>query len=162
MKKTVVTLLIGLALSACGKVPKGYNGKFADAATGAKLTLEGSQGSLVTTDGRTLEAKAKALDFEALVKGEPGIYLRALADDEKKSEVFWIFPKQETRKQEFDFVWVEAEVLYSRFTAEKDEKVQQFKMIHCTDGMILLDLPSRSWNGGCPDTALEYDFVRRE
>ncbi|MCM2323561.1 MAG: hypothetical protein NDJ90_09910 [Oligoflexia bacterium] len=162
IQKALLILILAIAASACGKVPKGYNGDFVDATTGAKLTLKGSEGSLATSDGRVIEAKAQTLDFEALIEGKPGIYLRPLADDDSRMEVFWIFPQLETRKQEYDFVWVQAELLYSRFNAKQEEKVQQFKMIHCRDGMILLDLPTKTWNGGCPAGTIEYDFVRKE
>lgn len=160
IKLLALSLFVAASLSACGKIPEGYRGDFADQVTGAKLTIGGSEGELVLNNGRSLKATADTLQFDALLEGKPGIYLRSTSDNAEEMEVFWLFPRKESRKQEADFVWVEAEVMYSRMNAKDKDKVQQFRMLHCENGMLLLDLPTKSWNGGCPDGSTLYDFVR--
>lgn len=164
LNKSLLGLLMALALSACGKIPEAYRGDFQDAATGTKLKLESNAGILnVISAAGTREIKGEAddkMEFQSLVEGKPGVYLRVSDQHPDEMEVFFLFPRKETRKQEYDFAWIEAEILYTRMDPKREEKVQQFKMIHCEDGLLMLDLPTKSWNGGCPAGATEYDFVR--
>lgn len=161
-KLSLIGILLALALSACGKIPSAYQGKYLDAATGTKLSLEGNAGLLNLNSGRQVKGDATALEFQALVEGKPGIYLRSMSEDKNSIEVFFLFPRKETRKEEAGFVWLQAELLYSRMNANQKDKVQQLKMIHCEDGLLMLDMPSKTWNGGCPTGATQYDFVRSE
>lgn len=162
LKVTLSGILLAAALSACGKVPEGYQGKYQDTATGAKLTLESTSGAINLSSGREIKGDFSKLEFDGLIEGKPGIYLRTLSTDDKMNEVFFLFPRKETRKEEAGFVWLNAEILYSRMSADQKEKVQQLKMIHCEDGVLMLDLPTKTWNGGCPTGATQYDFVRKE
>lgn len=160
--KAVALAAVALAFSSCGKIPEGYRGKFRDTATGTQVTLNMASGALAFPSGRLIESDASDADFEDLLESKPGIYVRPHAEKPDLVEVFWFNPKPQTRKEESGFVWLEAEVLYSRMNSKDEDKVQQFKMIHCENGMVLLDLPSKTWNGGCPADPIEYDFVRQE
>ena len=166
MKKSIKLSLLGalvaLALSACGKIPDNYQCSFTDNATGTKLTLGGSEGALRLNTGRELKASADNLQFEALLEGKPGIYIRPAAINPDIIEIFWFQQRKTTRKTEAEFTWEESEVLYSRMDSKLKEKVNNFKMIHCENGMLMLDLSTKTWNGGCPAGKREYDFVRTD
>lgn len=160
-KLSLMGIIFALALSACGKIPEAYQGNFIDAATGTKLSLEASAGQINTTEGRVIKSDANDLDFDSLVKGKPGIYVRTTTNS-NKIEVFWLLPNVATKKQEAEFAWMEAEVFYTRMNIKANDKAQQIKMLHCTNGMILLDMPTKSWNGGCPAESQELDFRRTD
>lgn len=151
-----------LALSACGKIPEGYRGTFVDRTTGDRLELKESEGTLTLASGKTLIAKAQDYDFKTLLKGEPGIYVRATSEDKDNIEVFWIQARPETQREEAGFRWVEAEVVYTKMKGSQRDKVQAFELIRCTDGMVLLDLPNQTFNGGCPATAIRNRMVRTD
>jgi len=160
--KLLSALFVTFALSACGNIPEAYRGKFHDMATGADLTLESNKGTMVLSATRALQADASKLDFDSLVEGKPGIYVRPLEDNKDVIEVFWIYPRKETRHEDSGFVWEDAEVIYARMDTKAKDKVQQLKMMHCEDGQIMLDLPSKWWNGGCPASSTTFDFVRKD
>lgn len=159
--KAFITLTVALFASACGKIPKSYQGNYVDSNTGAKLTLSGSDGTLTTQDGRTLKSEANTLDYGALLKGQSGIYLRPSESDQDVIEIFWLLPKPETRKTENNFVWMSSEVLYTRMNTRHKNAVPNLEMVHCENGTIMLDLPSNTWNGGCPAERTDYRFLRR-
>lgn len=160
-KLNLLGILAALALSACGKIPDAYQGTYTDKATATKLTLGASEGSL-TLSGREIKGSAEDVQYDALVESKPGIYIRPSQSNANVIEVFWLQQRKETRKQEADFVWEESEVLYTRMDSKASGKVQQFKMIHCVNGMIMLDLATKTWEGGCPSGTTEYDFVRTD
>lgn len=153
-------LLLSVCLGACGKIPSPYRGNYVDSATGARLQLDRSSGTLISANGRVLKADANSLDYQALSKGEAGIYLRSNSSNPDQIEVFWLTPKLESRHEEYGLIWFEAEVLYSRMDANAKNTVQSLEAIHCEDGMLMLDTPSKTWNGGCPAKRTDYHFVR--
>jgi hypothetical protein len=157
---TLLALLATLGLPACGKIPKPYRGNFVDSASGAQLTLERNLGMLTTREGKKIESDAKQLTFKELSQGVAGIYVRPDKQDPDVVEVYWLVPRLETRKEEAGFTWMDSEVLYSRMNSNEENPVQHLKMIHCENGLLMLDSQTQSWNGGCPAERVDYDFVR--
>lgn len=168
--KSKILLLSALfalfALSSCGKIPEAYRGNFVDKASGTQLSLESGAGTLTDVSGHVLKHDADSLDVKDLEKGKAGLYTRSPGDgspldkDDKEVEVFWIVPNATTKIEDHGFVSFQAEVLYTRMRTDLKDKVQSFKMLHCMDGMILIDLPSKTWNGGCPGSSQELVLER--
>lgn len=159
MKLNLLGVLLAVALSACGKIPDAYQGTFTDKATATQLVLGSTEGSL-KIGAREIKGTASDVQYDALVESKAGIYIRPSQSNANIVEVFWLQQRKETRKQEADFVWEESEVLYTRMDTKASGKVQQFKMIHCVNGLIMIDLVTKTWEGGCPSGTTEYDFVR--
>ena len=155
----IVTLL--LLVSACGKIPDAYRGDYVDPAQGATMNLTGTEGAVTLQGGRQLKANAEPLEFDALSQAKPGIYLRTLVFDPNVLEVFFLFPKNESRKEESGFVWMESEIFYSRMNAQQENAVPEIKMLYCERGTLLLDVPSKTWNGGCPPLSTQFEFKRK-
>ena len=163
-KKMVLLFVLSLGASACGKIPKAYQGAFVEGATGFRLELKSEGGKWVRQDGVQQEFKAQAMSAEQLAKGEPGIYLRSVGGDKKSDrlEIFWVYPDKTTLTQQYGFVSMKAEVIYSRFGTNTRDKVSNIAARYCEAGQILVDQVSNTFNGGCPGDSRLVDFQRVE
>lgn len=154
-------LAVAAGLSACGKnIPSSYQGYFEDKAQGAKLSLDVAKGEVILKDGRKITATINDLKFDDLAGGKAGIYLRSVDNDPERSEVFWIMPNKSTRQEQSGYVWMEAELLYTRLNFKNSKNVKTITMTHCTNGQLNLDLVSKIWMEGCGTDEVEYRFVR--
>ena len=161
-KMTVVNLILGAAVilltTACGKIPKGYQGDFVDAASGATLKLESNEGTLKTADGRELKGKAEDQDFGALLEGKPAIYLSSLQGN--NVDVFWLVPNMSTRQEAAGYVWYTSEVIYTQMNAKQDSQVPSISFFRCTDGHVMLDKSTKEMTLGCPAGPQIMNMVR--
>lgn len=165
MKLSKLLLLCAVVLTtvACGKIPEAYRGTFEDRDQGVKLTLGGGEGTLESTrDGRKLEAKAEDLTFEGLTEGKPGIYVSTNPSNERMMDVYWVNPNLPTKQAVEGFVWYQSEVIYTIMDAKREEKVPNIQLIHCRDGMVMLDLATKRMQLGCPAGPVNYNAVRTE
>lgn len=161
--KTVIAVL-ALGAGACGKIPKSHQGNFVESATGFRLELKSESGRWIRQDGIQQDFQAKAMAPEQLAKGEPGIYLRSVGGDKNSDqlEVFWVKPDKSTLTEQYGFISMKAEVVYSRFGIKSREKVKSIAARHCESGQILVDQVSQTFNGGCPGDSRLLDFRRVE
>lgn len=153
MKKLILTpILFSLALmfSACGKIPTAYQGVFVDASSGTRLELTSDSGKFADSSGRAIDEKAYSLDFKDLAGAQPGIYVQPNPANANEILVYWLRPDLTSRREEQGFVWLTSEVFYTRMNIQLKDKVPQIEMIHCMNGLLMLDTPSQTWNGGCP------------
>jgi hypothetical protein len=153
------TLLLA-ALSSCGKIPQGYRGSYVDQPSGTKLVLTATDGTYSETGGRQIQAKADSLQFDALAQGKAGLYTRALAGNDKMLELFWFVPDAASRQENSGFVWFTSEILYTRMATDAKDPVASIQVEHCKNGMVLLDTPSKTWNGGCGADTAPMNFTR--
>jgi len=164
MKLKIANLLfLSLLVSACGVVPKAFQGDFTAKESGATLQLTAAKGVLQLQNGRTIEAKAQALDFKKLAKSETGIYLAQSKVNSKLMEVYWIQPLEPLKKETPDFGWFRGEVFFSFFDQsdlQKKELANQITLFHCAEGQILLDFKNKSWQVGCPPAPEVLIFQR--
>lgn len=158
-----LVLIVAMALSAvaCGKIPSKYKGKYLDAATGTTLELTSSEG-ILTMPTKTLTAKISKVDVQALSAGTPGIYTRVDEADEDYMEIFWIDPYVNGRKEEAGLLWMNSEVVYTKINTKNKEAAKRLKVLHCDQGLVMIDTVTGSWNGGCPEDADEFDMVKQE
>jgi hypothetical protein len=156
----VLSALVLVALSSCGKVPTAYRGAYIDQASGTKLELDGREGKWTEAGGREITAKADSLQFEALAQAKPGIYTRAVAGDDKLMELFWIVPDVASRQEVSGFAWFTAEIVYTRLQSDAKDPVPTLTVEHCRNGMLMLDLPTQTWSGGCGPEAVPMNFTR--
>lgn len=163
MMKLSQWLLIGvvvLSTVACGKIPSAYQGDFVDAAQGAKVSLGGDSGTLSTSDGRALEAKANDLNFDNLQEGKVGIYLSQNSANGNLTDVYWIAPNMATKQEAAGLVWFSSEVMYTIMDSKREDKVASIEFFHCKDGMVMLDTSTKRFQLGCPAGPLHYNMVR--
>lgn len=153
-----VTLLV--ALSACGKVPGAYQGKFKDATTGASLVMEQGGGTLRTSSGREIKAEAKDMEFDQLLEGRAGIYMSKNPTAKTMMDIFWISPKLQTRQSRGGLVWFESEVVHAMLDLEAREKVPFLELIHAESGLVTLDLSTKRWQIGWPANPVHYRMER--
>lgn len=148
--KLAATSLFMMALFSCNDVPSEYRGTFIDQPSGTQLTL-GSSDATLNSAGRALKADVDSVDLNDLAAGKPGLYTRASQSNENVIELIWVIPDVASRKENSNFVWFKAEFLYLRMNSEEKNPVQSVQVEHCTDGDLMLDLPTKNWNGGCPE-----------
>ncbi|OFZ18601.1 MAG: hypothetical protein A2X94_01535 [Bdellovibrionales bacterium GWB1_55_8] len=158
-KLTLSVLVLAFA-SACVQIPESYVGSYLDPVSGAKLSLLSNQAELLEPSGRKLKGKVKALSFERLLGGKSGIQINNNSKDPKKVELFWVFPRVETRKEAAGMVWLEAEVIYALLDNPESKKASRLEVFQCRNGTVLLDVKNSDWQIGCPETASYYDFHR--
>ena len=156
--KQVVIVTVGIAAGACGQIPKDYRGTFVDQASGFRVELKASEGKWIRPDGSQESFSAKAVGVAELDQGQPGIYMRSTGGDQL--EVFWVRPKPESRREEYGFVALEAEVVYTRLDAKSAGPVSAVLARHCERGQVLIDRVSQSFNGGCPADSRIMELVR--
>ncbi|OFZ18961.1 MAG: hypothetical protein A2X94_13510 [Bdellovibrionales bacterium GWB1_55_8] len=154
---------IGLALvvigTACGVIPSEYRGEFRDSESGASLKLKGRKGVFQTADGRKIESKAKDLEFEKLAQAQGGIYVSSDPGSDSILEVYWVSPDVASRQEAAQLVWFRSEVIYTELNLKTKDKVNTLEFFHCREGTILLDLPTKRWQMGCPGNA---DYLRMQ
>jgi hypothetical protein len=154
----ILGALVILLTTACGKIPKGYQGEYTDAASGATLKLEASEGTLKTSDGRELKGKAEDADFDALLQGKQAIYLSELKNN--NVDVFWLVPNMATRQESAGYVWFVSEVIYTQMNAKQEEKVGGINFFHCKDGHVMLNTATKEMNLGCPAGPAVFNMIR--
>ena len=171
MKKTnsrnqlfALSFLVGLlsVASGCGVIPHAYQGKYVDDGNGVKLELKTSEGMLQLASGRTLQTKAENLSFDKLQQGIAGIYVILNPASKDILEIHWISPRAETRREEGGLIWFESEVLYSFLDLNSRDTVDSLALVHCENGTVLLDPPTKRWQIGCPAGALTYQLRRAQ
>lgn len=162
MKLSKLLLLCAVVLTtvACGKIPEAYRGKFEDREQGAKLELTGTEGKLETKDGRVLESKAEDMSFEALSEGKQGIFVSTNPSNENMVDVFWVNPNLASKQAVEGFVWYQSEVIYTVMDTKREEKVPNIHLIHCRDGMVMLDMATKRMQLGCPEGPINYNMIR--
>ncbi|MEK6704194.1 MAG: hypothetical protein AABZ06_00225 [Bdellovibrionota bacterium] len=164
MKTGIICRLIGLAIFSaaaigCGVIPSAYRGKFQDNAKGAVLELKAGDGMLMLAGGSVMESKAKNLKFEQLMKGQQGIYVSENPAVDGALDVYWVNPDVTTKQQDGDLAWYKSEVVYTVLNV-KVKAVDEIELLRCQDGTILLDLPTKRWQVGCPANPEYYKFQR--
>lgn len=155
-------MIVALAAIAtgCGVIPSEYRGEFRDASSGASLELKGKKGEFRTSDGRTITAKAKDLEFEKLVQAEAGIYVSTDAGQKDVLEVYWVSPDGASRQEAAQMVWFRSEVFYTELNLNTKDKVKTLEFFHCREGSVLLDMPTKRWQVGCPDHPTYFKMER--
>ena len=144
---------LGLLAGACGKIPEAYRGKFVDEGSGFVLELGANSGALTQGEAPRQEFEARALEASRLIAGEPGIYLRSVGGSGGGSdllEVFWVQPDRASLQEQYGFVSMRAEVVYTRLRTDPKLPIGSITARYCTSGQILVDRISQSFNGGCP------------
>jgi len=154
----VLGLVLALGQVACGKIPSRYRGEYVDSTTGFKLELESGGGKWVRQDGLQHQFKAVAMAAKKLAQGEPGIYLRSVGE---ALELFWVYPDKQTLREQYGFVSMKAEVLYTRIDSHPGGGlVRNIAARYCEAGQVLVDQLSQSFNGGCPGDSTLLDLKR--
>jgi len=147
-------------LSACGVVPKNYQGTFTNPETGATLTLKTSDGHFEDGQGRVIEAKAQSLAYKKLAKGTPGIYLSEVPKLKKLYEAYWVLPDLTSSREEGGLIWMQSEVFFTLFDANQKDPVNQITIGHCDQGRVTLDPQTQRWQIGCPEDAAYLELTR--
>lgn len=156
----VFSALVLVALSSCGKVPSAYQGTYLDQVSGSKLELNGQEGKFTEATGREITAKADSAQFDALAQAKAGLYTRSVPGADKTMEFFWVIPEVASRQETSGFVWFNAEILYTRMQTNEKDPVPSISVAHCKNGMLLLDAPTKTWNGGCGADTVPMTFTR--
>jgi hypothetical protein len=156
--------LLLIAVSSCGKIPKGYQGTFKDAVTGTQLTLDDSSGKWVETGGRAIEAKAVDAKLDDLAQGKPGLYMMPVEGNDKIQDVFWIVPdmstKQSAEQYGVKYVWFNAERINTRMYMDQKDELPKIQLEYCKQGQVLLNLATQEIRGGCGPDAVQMTLER--
>jgi hypothetical protein len=157
--KAVTRVVLGVALAmglgACGKIPKEFRGKYVDDTHRMALELKAQGGSWAREGEVAREFQAKAMKVESLARGESGIYLRSIGDEDSGSlEVFWVQPDPSTIQEQYGFVSLRAQILYTRFKLGARIATEQLLARFCDEGQILIDRSTQAFTGGCPADSL--------
>jgi len=159
----VFTLLFAIvSLTNCGLVPSEYRGKYSDPQSGTTLVFNGSSGEFVGSRGKKFEMDMHEIDFKRVAQGNPGIFVTTPKEDENAMDVYWVIPNATSKKSAEGFIWFEAEVLYTQLNTKIEKEAQALKLFHCTDGTVMLDVPTERWQIGCPAGPSYYHMVRVE
>jgi hypothetical protein len=122
--------------------------------------LDSSSGKYTETGGREISAEADSLQFDALTQAKAGLYTRPVAGNDKMMELFWIVPDVASRQENSGFVWFNSEILYTRMATEAKDPVAAIQVEHCKNGVLMLDVASQTWNGGCGADTVPMTFTR--
>lgn len=154
-----VTLVLGLG--ACGKIPKEFRGRYIDDTHGMTLELKAQGGAWAKEGGAPREFQAKAMKVESLARGESGIYLRSIGDEDSGSlEVFWVQPDPSTIQEQYGFVSLRAQILYTRFKLGNRIFTDSILARFCDEGQILVDRSTQAFTGGCPADSILLQLRR--
>lgn len=158
--KILLILMAAFLITGCReKTPENYRGTYTDAKTGATLTLKKTKGTLQLPDGTLVRTKTELLSFESLSKGQTGIYM----DFSKNGRVQldWIIPDVNTRQEEAGIVWFTSTVIFSDMNLEISERAQKVALMICTNGQVILDTESKTFQVGCGADALDLILQRK-
>jgi len=164
MKTKFINLMTVLALCtgsvACSKIPAAYRGTFEDRGQGAKLVIKATKAQLTFSDGRELKSKAEDLNFEAISSGKPGIFVRENSANPDLLEIFWLNPNVATRQVVEGFVWFDAEMIYTFLDTKITQSVPGLQLLHCTNGSVMVDTATQTFQMGCPEQSPALEMVR--
>lgn len=149
-----------LALSACSKIPSAYRGNFKDNSSGAKLELNSGSGKMTFADGRVLDSDASELTYQDLITGKGGIFVRENPFNHAMVEGFWVNPNLATKQTAQGLTWFQSEVIYLLLNSELKDKVPGISFLHCTNGTVILDDLTKTFEAGCPASHDTFDMVR--
>jgi len=155
---TFLTLLLGAV--GCGTIPSAYRGNFEDTTNNVKLTLEASGGTFTTADGRKIVSDTLSLTSDNLIEGLPGIYTTLNPVYQNRLEIYWVNPDLNTRTQEGGLMWFNAEVFYTLLDINQEDNVDEMEFFHCDQGKVMIDVPTKRWQIGCPADPDYYRLVR--
>jgi hypothetical protein len=153
--KRTVSLVALLAGTACGKIPMAYQGTYVDHARGARIDLGADSGTFLRpssgggVQGPALKMQAQGVNLAALSSGAPGLFLKGAEGQGSEIEVYWLWPRAETRKESQGWVTLEAEVLYTTLNSSSRQKITGIQVRYCTNGHIAIDTVGGRFNGGC-------------
>ena len=157
--KCLSVLSLVFVLGACGAIPSQYRGSY-QGSNGTILKLGGTNGVL-TSQREIIKSKAKPMEFQDLLEGLPGIYVRPNPTNPKLLDVFWLRPKMQTKQEGGGMVWYTSEIYYSLFDAtQKKVKANTVRLIHSDEGSVMLDLQTGLFQVGWPASPREVVFTR--
>ena len=76
------------------------------------------------------------------------------------TNVYWLNPNAASKQVVEGFVWYQSEVIYTIMDAKREDKAPGFQLVHCRDGMVMLDMASKRMQLGCPAGPVNYNLVR--
>jgi len=106
------------------------------------------------------ESKAEDKSYDAMAEGKAGIFVSTNPSNERMTDVFWVNPNLASKQAVEGFVWYQSEVIYTVMDAKREEKVPSIQLIHCRDGMVMLDIASKRMQLGCPAGPVNYNAIR--
>lgn len=163
MKTTIKNGFLLLALSllaSCDSLPDAYQGVFWNKAAGVRVTLHSYSADVEFKGREKVNHKAEEFNFETASAGRNGIFVRKNSQNKNLVDVYYIIPKRATKKSEFNFVWFEAELLYTQLDTTKKAAVKDVSVVRCLKGTVMLDWTTKDFELGCPADAQTITLTR--
>lgn len=153
-------VLIATILAACNGLPSAYQGNYKDKANGVNLTLNSGSAEISFKNGRKIKSDAEEMSFEALYEGKTGIFSTSRGRDKGLVHIYYVRPIRGTAHTESNFMWYNAEIIYTQADPNRERAVSSIQVIHCTEGNVMLDLPSKRVMLGCGAGAAVYNMKK--
>ncbi len=152
--------IVAITGTACGVVPKGYRGDYVESESGLRIELSARSGKIISSDGSSQKLKASDVSVEDLKNGKPGIYFSDEMRKDRYLEIFWIQPTAGTSQGQAGLFWYEAQIMQTLVNASVSSSVAEITFKKCSNGRVMIDLPSQTWQAGCPEDAPVLLFKR--
>ncbi len=143
-------------------VPKGYYGEFRDSANGATASIGKKEVKLTLPGGSSFKAKPEELSIKNLTRGEANAYLSKHESDGDLLDFFWVLPIPNSRHEEGPFVWYGAELIQGLMDKDMKDPVANVELFHCREGYVVIDVPTKRWEIGCPAGPDFFQLLRTQ
>jgi len=161
-KKTATIAGIALFfLAGCISVPKQYRGKYEERKGRYALTLSGSKATFSGMD-MVVESKVRQATFKELMKPQMAMYVASDGKKDNLLQAYWLIPDLASKQEAEGFIWYDAKVFLGEFDTTLAEKASNWNVTYCTQGTLLLDTASKTWQIGCSASVKKLTFDRTQ
>ena len=148
MKNKYLLAMLALALTGCDGLPDAYRGVFMNKSAGIRVTLNSQDADIEFRGKKLVNYSAEEMKFETASSGRAGIFIRKNEGD-SMVDVYHIVPNRASKKNEFDFVTVQADLMYTQLDSRKKGQAKEITVVRCK-GIISLDWTTKDYELGCP------------
>lgn len=143
-------LTLGL-LAGCRGIPNEYTGEYEDSTRRVKLELSSYEGTIQFADGRSFNAKLEDLNYEKMKDGKRAIYARPNSKNQDLVEIFMVEPDLSSKQESQGLTWFQSEIVYSMIDTKNASASRSITLVHCRQGVVMLDRQSQQVQLGCPE-----------